>query len=200
MKFILKSIVARRINLLFYFTFLIFVTCLSQDIIETDIFTVCYSQKLEQPLWLEYEIRCIDGSFSRKGMSFKKNQDYHTSDNLDYKNNVWDKGHLAPAATFNCSKDMLLETFTFLNCALQHNKLNQGPWSSLEEYERQLSKTHNVRGKIDLVFNEQSLVLQTGATVPSFFIKTIYFNRDSLVVRFPNQDVSGINWREFILK
>jgi endonuclease G len=172
----------------------------SQTVIQTDIFTVNYSEKLEQPIWLEYEIICNDGDSKRSGMRFVKYKDVHTSDDLDYKYNEWDKGHLAPAATFDCSLEMLKKTFTYLNCALQHNKLNRGPWAVLEKHERQLAKTYNIRVKIDLVFDEESIVLETGATVPSCFIKTIYFNNEKLVVEFPNKDVAGIDWREFIVK
>jgi hypothetical protein len=33
-----------------------------------------------------------------------------TSDSKDYESNVWDKGHMAPAADFNCDKIMLKKT------------------------------------------------------------------------------------------
>lgn len=181
--------------------FLIFVnlTCYSQKIIKTDIFKVNYSEEFEQPLWLEYEILCINGKAKRDGMNFRKFEDTHTSDNLDYKNNIWDKGHLAPAATFNCTKEMLYKTFTFINCALQHNKLNKGAWQQLEKFERDLASSYNVKVKVDLIFDESSIKLPTGSTVASFFIKTIQFNNDTMIIKFPNTDVNGRNWREFIV-
>ena len=52
--------------------------------------------------------------------------------NDDYVNNVWDKGHLAPAAAFNCDRETIKKTFSYLNCALQHEGLNRGPWKELE--------------------------------------------------------------------
>ena len=107
---------------------------LAQDLIQRDIFEVCYSTKKQQPLWLEYEVECTGGGFSRKGLNFKKDTQFAgvTSNNADYYKNVWDKGHLAPAADFNCSYEKLKATFSFLNCALQHEKLNRGPWKNLE--------------------------------------------------------------------
>lgn len=186
-------------RLLTCFLILVNLTCFAQKIIKTDIFEVNYSEKFEQPLWLKYEISCVNGELKRPKIDFRKVTGTHTSDNLDYKNNVWDKGHLAPSATFNCNEDMQESTFTFLNCALQHEKLNRGAWYQLEKFERNLASFYKVNVKIDLVFDDSSIILPTGATVASFFIKTIQFGNESIIVKFPNKDVSGRKWSEFII-
>ena len=160
----------------------------AQQLVQTDIFEVCYSTKKQQPLWLSYEVECHSGGFSRKGLNFKKDVSFTgvTSDNADYYKNVWDKGHLAPAADFNCDYEKLRATFTFLNCALQHKKLNRGPWKNLEKYERKLSKEFKVNVRIELEFDANSLLLETGALVPSYFIKILSYNDIVRVFRFPN--------------
>ena len=107
--------------------------------------------------------------------------------------------HLAPSATFNCDEEMQESTFTFLNCALQHNKLNQGAWYQLEKFERNLASFYKVNVRIDLIFDDSSIILPTGATAASFFIKTIQFGNESIIVKFPNKDVSGRKWSEFII-
>jgi len=163
----------------------------AQQLIQTDIFDVCYSTNKQQPLWLSYEVECHSGGFSRKGLNFTKDTQFSgiTSDNADYYRNVWDKGHLAPAADFNCDYEKLRATFNFLNCALQHEKLNRGPWKVLEAYERQLSKEFKVNVRIELEFDANSLQLATGALVPSYFIKILSYNNIQRVFRFPN-DIS----------
>jgi endonuclease G, mitochondrial len=165
----------------------------AQHLVQTDIFEVCYSSQKQQPLWLSYEVECLTGGFSRKGLNFKKDKQFTgvTSDNADYYKNVWDKGHLAPAADFNCSYEKLRSTFNYLNCALQHEKLNRGPWKSLEKYERKLAEMHTVQVKVVLEFAENWL--PTGALVPSYFIKILSYNNRVEVYRFPN-DVSV--WRK----
>ena len=69
--------------------------------IETEIFKVVYDEGLEQPIRLEYRVQCPLGDASRNGLDFRKYDGVHTSDNDDYSNNVYDKGHLAPATAFD---------------------------------------------------------------------------------------------------
>lgn len=130
-----------------------------------------YSEKYEQPLWIKYEVKCPSGNISRSGMDFYVNDSIHTSDNFDYVNNIYDKGHLAPAADFNCDKKTLYETFSFLNCALQNQYLNRGVWRLLEIRERELAKTQKIYVYIKLDFGDE--VLKSGAKIPTGFYKEI---------------------------
>ena len=166
--------------------------------IKTDIFDVLYSETLEQPIFLSYYVECPNGDASRSGLDFKLHDGVHTSNNDDYKYNEWDKGHLAPAAAFSCDRDMLKLTFDYLNCALQHEGLNRGPWKELEEFERNLAKIYNeVYVTVECHFSDTSLLLPTGATVPDGFTKTIIWDERKECFYFPNRDISGIDWFEF---
>ena len=102
---------------------------------QNPIFKGMYSEVLEEPLWVEYVVKCPNGSTPRTGMDFFTVDSIKTSDGKDYENNIYDKGHLAPAADFNCTKEMLFSTFTFLNCCLQDQYLNRGTWRLLESHE-----------------------------------------------------------------
>jgi endonuclease G len=147
-------------------------------------------------------VECHSGGFSRKGLNFTKDTQFSgiTSDNADYYRNVWDKGHLAPAADFNCDYEKLRATFSYLNCALQHEKLNRGPWKNLEKYERELSREFKVNVRIELEFDANSLQLATGALVPSYFIKILSYNNIQRVFRFPNNiSVSGQLFQDYEL-
>jgi len=181
-------------------TILISNTLLSQidKNIVTNIFSVTYSEKLQQPLFLCYYVECPNGNASRSGLDFRLYDDVITSDDDDYNDNEWDKGHLAPAASFNCTRDMVRETFVYINCALQHESLNRGPWKELEGFERDLAKIFDeVYVEITCHFSKNSLVLPTGATVPDGFTKNITFDNRVECFYFPNKDVSGIDWSEF---
>ena len=172
----------------------------SQEVrnIVTNTFIVKYSEELEQPLFVFYNILCPNGEASRSGLDFKKYDGVHTSNNEDYVDNVWDKGHLAPAAAFNCDRETLKSTFSYLNCALQHQSLNRGPWRELEKFERNLAKIYDkVNVTVECHFSSSSTKLSTGATVPDGFTKVIEWDGREECFYFPNDDVKGVNWIEF---
>ena len=154
--------------------------------IKTDIFTSVYSEILQQPKWVTYTVQCPTGTAPRTGMDFYTQVGLITSDNADYAANVYDKGHCAPAADFNCTKEMLYKTFTYVNCVLQHERLNRGVWRLLESYERELAKTNTVNVEIRMVYSKTSLKLPTGATVPDGFYKIIKFGNQVEKYYFPN--------------
>mgnify|MGYP003342159957 CR=1 FL=1 len=156
--------------------------------IKTKLFWIEYSERLEQPTSIQYTVICPNGTASRSGMDFYTNDSIHTSDNADYANNVYDKGHMAPAADFNCDKVTLFKTFSYLNCALQNQYLNRGVWRFLELHEREVAKQNSdVTVRIDVVFSAKSIKLATGSTVPDGFTKTIYINgKPSECYYFPN--------------
>lgn len=143
--------------------------------VKNQVFSVTYSQFLEQPLELTYRSTNRPTNVNRGSMDFKTVPNIHTSNSEDYAKNVWDKGHLAPAATFSDNMENLSTTFSYLNCALQNQYLNRGEWRLLEEQERKWDDKENLTIKVTLAFDKSSLVLPTGATVPTGFTKHIYF-------------------------
>ncbi len=144
---------------------------------KNELFSGMYSEVYQQPLWITYKVLCPSGTASRVGMDFYTNDSIKTSDDLDYAANEYDKGHLAPAADFNCDKKMLFQTFSYLNCVLQQENLNRGVWRFLELHERELAKTNgNVNVRIEPIFSSKSKKLPTGATIPDGFTKIITVN------------------------
>tara|TARA_R110002153_G_scaffold108646_1_gene249238 strand:+ start:500 stop:1093 length:594 start_codon:yes stop_codon:yes gene_type:complete len=156
-----------------------------------------YSEVLEQPLWVEYTVKCSTSKVERKGMNFIVPTDIKTSDDYDYIDNIYDKGHLAPAAAFACNEVSLRKTFSYLNSALQHQGLNRGQWSRLEAFERDLSNFYEVKVKIIVLFKSNPKKLPSGATIPSGFRKIIKFAGKVVVFEFPNMDTKGTNWIDY---
>jgi endonuclease G len=170
--------------------------------IKTSIYEVVYSEKLEEPMWIKYTVQCPNGTASRAGMDFYTNDSIHTSDTKDYEHNIYDKGHMAPAADFNCTKEMLYQTFSYLNCALQDQYLNRGVWRFLEAQERELAKTQIVVVTIQLKFDNTSIKLPTGATVPVGFYKTIYLDKTKEMIKyyFPNTKPTLSKFQDYKIK
>ena len=146
-------------------------------IVENAVFKVWYNEVYEQPMKLVYTSTNRVKNVDRGSMNFYTEDDVHTSDNRDYYRNVWDTGHLAPAATYSDSYENLKQTFSYLNCALQNQYLNRGEWRLLEEEEREWDDESNLTVTVELVFDEGHEVLPTGGHIPTDMIKHIYFEK-----------------------
>ena len=145
--------------------------------VTNEVFTVIYSEKLEQPIWLKYRSINRPTNVNRGSMDFYTEKLIKTSDNEDYKNNIYDKGHLAPAATFSDNIENLKQTFSYLNSALQDQYLNRGEWRLLEEQERKWDDNEPLTIIVKSFFNRDSKKLPSGATIPSYFQKHIFFEK-----------------------
>lgn len=141
----------------------------------TPYFRIWYSEPLENPLSVRYGVACPEGTASRKGMDFYTLQGIHTSDDEDYVANEWDKGHMAPAADFNCNTDMLYETFTYINSSLQQQSLNRGVWKKLENRERYLAGFNNVQVFIRVEFDKVPRRVPTNAAIPKGYYKELKY-------------------------
>jgi len=150
-------------------------------IVENAVFKVWYNEVYEQPMKLVYTSTNRVKNVDRGSMNFYTEDDVHTSDNKDYYRNVWDKGHLAPAATYSDTMENLKLTFSYLNCALQNQYLNRGEWRLLEEQEREWDDESNLTVTVELVFDEGHEVLPTGGHIPTDMIKHIYFEKQVLI-------------------
>ena len=134
----------------------------------------------------------------RDGMNFYTVDSIYTSDNNDYYSNRWDKGHMAPAGSFNDSYENLYSTFTFLNAALQYDDLNRGAWVDLEEQVREWADEFgDLDIEIYLEFDTNHIILETEAHVPSAFFKYISFPDGSKkCYYFPNITPDKV-WQEY---
>ena len=168
--------------------------------IKTDIFDLVYSEILQQPKYIKYVVLCPNGSASRNGMDFYTCDSIVTSDDKDYFKNPYDKGHLAPAASFNCDLKMLNKTFTYLNCSLQQENLNRTTWKYLEERERNLSINNNVYVEIRCIFTKNSKLLKTGATVPDGYYKTLRYSNVTEVYYFKNEKPKYTDYKKYLIK
>ena len=136
-------------------------------------FRIVYSETLEGPRSIRYTVLCPTGTASRSGMDFYTEKTIHTSHNADYVANEWDKGHMAPAASFNCTTEMLRGTFTYVNSSLQQQSLNRGVWKKLEVRERELAKEGNVDVFIRVEYVNNPRRVPTNAAIPVGYYKEV---------------------------
>ena len=175
--------------------------------IKTDIYEVLYNTKFQQPIAVNYTVFCKPDSpkYDRDGISFKPYPGLVTSNGADYTANVYDKGHMAPASTFACKESWLKETFSYANCALQHQGLNRGTWAALERFERNLAGVHQeVEVYIEIYFSDKWTSNSNPARIPSNFVKVITWKQNgkekSISFDFPNEDTTGKSFWQFQIK
>lgn len=160
------------------FISLLFISLLSysQDIkVKNNVFETLYSQSLEQPIWIRYRSTNRPTNVNRGTMDFYKELGIKTSDAEDYLKNIYDKGHGAPAATFSDNIENLKQTFSYLNCLMQDQYLNRGEWRLLEEQIRKWDDVENISVLITLHFDDPVKRVPTGAAIPAYIEKHIYF-------------------------
>lgn len=157
--------------------------------VKNQVFEILYSQKLEQPLWIKYRSTNRPTNVNRGSMDFYTEDKIKTSDGDDYKTNVYDKGHGAPAATFSDNQENLKQTFSYLNCIMQNQYLNRGEWRLLEEQIRKWDDTEPITVTIITVFDKPAKRVPTNAAIPSKLEKHIYFEKSKKwkCFSFPNE-------------
>lgn len=131
---------------IFLISILLHGTCKSQidnQIIHHLGFTLSYNETCEQANWVYYMVtksdlehpvasrldRFIEDTLIKTG----------SASHLDYYKSGYDKGHIAPSASFIHNQTLNNETFIMSNMSPQDPSFNRGMWKKLETYERSLA-------------------------------------------------------------
>ena len=167
-------------------------------LVSNNIFQISYNEKYEQPNWVKYTVRDIVKNADRDGIEFYTVDSIYTSDDNDYYSNRWDRGHMAPAGSFNDSYENLYSTFSYINVALQYDDLNRGVWVDLEEQVRQWAdELGDIDIEIYLAFDPSHIVLDTGAHVPTAFYKYVIFPDSSKKCYYFPNSTPDKSWQEY---
>lgn len=169
------------------------------DTIERSNHVIIYDQDKKQPIFVSYHILCKkdDVKYPRTKLDFYKEKKYKTSTDKDYVKNVYDKGHMMPYEAVSCDSNLARLSFSYLNCAMQHERLNRNIWRLLEMVEKRLGDQNNIYVEIHILF-EDSKFTKSGTQIPSKFIKKIWIN--GVLKRkyeFPNNAPKSNNLKDF---
>jgi endonuclease G len=106
-------------------------------------FTLSYNETCEQPNWVLYQVtkEDLENKVAKRKNNFKEDVDIITGSATpqDYYKSGFDRGHLAPAATFVDDQREMDESFLMSNMSPQNPSFNRGVWKRLEEYERKMA-------------------------------------------------------------
>ena len=102
-------------------------------------YTLKYVEKYELPAWVAYVLQQnqIDGKEAREN-EFMPDPAVRsgTAVSADYTRSGYDRGHMAPAADFKDSYQVMKETFYMSNICPQQPQFNRGIWLELEKMVR----------------------------------------------------------------
>lgn len=160
-------------------------------------YSLSYNQQYKQANWVAYLLtkEHLTNKVTTRKNNFKKDPlvTIGSSDNLDYKNSGYDRGHLAPAADMLWAKKAMEESFYYSNMSPQVHAFNAGIWSKLEDQVRAWAINYDslyiVTGPV--FTQNQTTIGYNQVAVPTSFYKVvlIYKQNDVKVLGFvlPNE-------------
>ena len=178
-KILLSSTVIIALNATDISDFINLNTC--DQIIDKQVFKICYSYKYKGALAVWYE---LDGNLVNKN-NIKNRPDFYNEKNIpiqyraksqDYINSGFDRGHLAPDANFDYDLKTQVKTYSMANIVPQYPTLNRKAWIKAEKYERLIAsklKTITVINLIDYSKSNQQIG-NNKLSVPNTFFKIIF--------------------------
>ncbi|MDF1629106.1 MAG: DNA/RNA non-specific endonuclease [Alcanivoracaceae bacterium] len=118
----------------------------NEEILVQPHFITWYDKDLRAPLWVAYRLTADDiNDGVTRSDSFRSDPrlDYwERSDCADYKEDIFDQGHMVPSADMKRSEEAMATTFLMSNMTAQHCQFNRGPWQVLEELTRRWADSH----------------------------------------------------------
>lgn len=110
----------------------------SQILLKRTGFTESYNTVNRIPNWVGWNLTSAhtSGAYKRSGVKFHEDFDLPESvrsDNWDYYNSGYDRGHMCPAGDNKWSEDAMSDCFLFSNMCPQTRNLNAGDWNELEQ-------------------------------------------------------------------
>jgi len=142
-------------------------------------YTLCYSEKDEQPYWVAYVLTReeINGTVARDD-NFRSDPSITTGSATlsDYKLSGYDRGHLIPAADLCYSTEAMNDSFYLSNMSPQAPDFNRGIWADLEATVRNFAQNDGliyvVTGPI-LSEGPYKTIGNSKVSVPDYYYKAI---------------------------
>ncbi|HRM45234.1 MAG TPA: DNA/RNA non-specific endonuclease [Flavobacterium sp.] len=153
-------------------------TSTTNQIVKHKYYTLSYNEAHEQAEWVAYELKkdyIKNNNLKRPFFIADDKVQTGSAHWRNYKNTIYDKGHLCPAGDMEFALDAYNETFLTSNIAPQVRKFNNGVWNRLEQ------KVRFWAVKYDGVYVVTGGVLEPTLTtigsekvsVPKFFYKIL---------------------------
>ncbi len=178
--------------------------CRVDIILDRGGYSLGFSKKMKSALWASYIIS--EGSVNidvDRGTNFYADPDIpkqYRVDPDDYRHSGYDKGHLAPSATIDFSRQSNDETFAMTNIVPQHPHLNRHGWRKLEDIIRDWTETKGRLAVVTGPIYSKRPRRKNDVPIPKAFYKVVYaFDYEaSIGFIFPNQSVPSNRVWEYV--
>lgn len=162
-------------------------------------YEIRFDTQIKEPLYTHYVLNktMLNGSFDRTSFTpdpLVKRELQGSA--KDYKNSVYDKGHLAPNDDFRANETTQLESMVYTNCAPQNKYLNRGTWKALEIYTRNLANHFDVEIWTGCIY-EGSKEHLGKLLVPTYYWKLIKYNGIYQAYKIPNVTPKSKNFTDY---
>jgi len=153
---------------------------LDDQIIYHTSYTLSYNETHEQANWVRYMVTKTDleNSVAKRKNNFKEDKSIKSGSAqlVDYKGSGYDRGHLAPAATFVDSQIEMDESFYMSNMTPQHPSFNRGIWKKLETYERKSAMDRDTIYVIcgPVLTDNLKTIGPNRVSIPKLYFKILY--------------------------
>jgi endonuclease G len=168
----------------------------NNQIITHKAYTLSYNETCEQANWVKYMVTKIelDTAIAKRKNNFKADKSVKTGSAslADYKGSGYDRGHLAPAATFIDDQSEMDESFYMSNMSPQDKSFNRGVWKKIENYERTLAREKDTVYVITggVLNDKLKTIGENEVCVPQFYFKIIYNDTFMICFLLKNQKSS----------
>ncbi len=169
-------------------------------------YAVGYDYNRKVPIWVAYHLtkESVEKKYKRSNR-FKEDEEIpaaYRSTLSDYKGTGYDRGHMAPAATIDFSKNSMQESFLLTNMTPQLPGFNRQGWRYLEAYIREWAAD---RGDLYVVtgslFDDEITTIGNNVSIPSSFFKVVFDPEEENGIAFivPHRDISKAEIPSFIV-
>jgi len=148
------------------------------QVINKDVLTICYDYNYKAALAVGYKLRGdrVSKSIEKRPQFYKEPalRGSYAAVYKDYTRSGYDRGHMAPDASFDYSPTALNQTYSMANIVAQAPTVNRRLWVKAEKYERQMAIKLGVADVLNVVVYPQvPKRIGSGVAVPSGFWKRV---------------------------
>ena len=151
------------------------------QIVNNGFIKICYDYNLKSPTAVSYTLQgdLVNELDIDERPRFKSEQTISRAYRAyysDYTHSGYDRGHLAPDASFDWSQESLEAVYTLANIIPQAPKINRYTWIKAERYERFVAVQRTTVNVINIVKFDTipKRIGSHGISVPSGFYKVLY--------------------------